>query len=227
MIRHEITLHSNFQIKSFIEISEGIITTQEFYNKKGQPIKTHIKDNKHITYKKGKPIKTIRYWENSNQIKSVEEIKYGYSHVIEFNVFGRRFRKAKFKYHPLNNNPLHGVDIRYNHLGYIEQKSIYKNGKRISIILYNYHNGGYNKQIGNRKITGTITPKMLSEIAPTWEQDFKHLTVGTKCEFIRNDDKLFSSGIITRILNWYQVEIIDEFGGKNIVSLYYVSIDSE
>jgi antitoxin component YwqK of YwqJK toxin-antitoxin module len=226
MIRHEIKLHSNYQLKSFIESHDGILITQEFYNKNGQPIKTHIKGDIHITYKNGKPIKTKQYWENTNILRFVEEIKYGYNHITEFNIDGIVFRKAKFKYNLRESHKINGVDYRYNLSGYIERVVIYKNGKLTNNILYDYHLGTYTKNfmLSKRIFTKPITPKILHKIAPTWEQDFKNFTIGTKCDFLANSFK-FSVGVITKRLNWFQVEITDEYGEKNIIPLYYVSID--
>lgn len=250
MIRHEITLHTNYQIKSFTEFSDNIITTQEFYNKKGQPIKTHIKDNQHLVYKNGILKKTIKFYDTT-LIKFIEESKNKFHYITEFYPHGTIRRKAKFKYttktiygeddvieYSTKKHILEGIDIHYTADGHITQKDIYKNGKLHNRLFVYYYKGEYvrliyedvyesSTQIIRKKTTKPITPHMLNKFAPNWNDTYKDYYIGQPCEFLPYPPEALSGcGVITNIISWYQVEVTDELHRKLIIPIIYVSINS-
>jgi antitoxin component YwqK of YwqJK toxin-antitoxin module len=74
MIKHIITNHPNFEIKSFKEYQNDILMKEENYNHKGQPhglYRTWYENGQlfeESTYKNGKEHGSIRLWHHNGQL---------------------------------------------------------------------------------------------------------------------------------------------------------------
>jgi hypothetical protein len=201
MIRHEIKLYKNYQIKSFKEYHNGILIDQETYDKNGK-----LKES-------------IKYFEDG-KVRDIIQVKRKYTYLTAYYNNGRTIRrKAKF----IPNKLVDSYQIDYDMHGNMTEHEIYKKGIKDVHITYQYATGSYCKfkwdgkgNLVPDKIK-PITPNLLKRIAPNWKKVTDKLQVGHKCFYYDGSIRQIRNCVVTKIISWYEVEVTDIFDNMSFI----------
>lgn len=192
MIRHEIKLHSNYQIKSFVETCDGQVTAKEFYNRKGQPVGYHVKYNGDVKmqqfYSRGKLKALITSYSDLHP-SHIHIYKYNKEYITAYNSNREIICTRVLK----NGKP---IEERFFVNGYVTAIKKYHKGKILKEIRYDYYNQKqfitiYNLDAENRfddeniiRKQRNITEKTLKIIMPDSIDRINSIQVGKKYKLI-------------------------------------------